>query len=175
MNEEHSLDYQRINVVKGIIENPQGEILLIQEPDMNEWMPGRWGLPGGRAREKQSLVEAFSFKMEEDLGTPLRPEGLYKIEELLIDARTVLMFLMVAKVKADFIPGGQTFAHKWVDANKLQAMDVADFTEFYNKNVLLEYLRGDKKLTDLDLVQTHEYYLFSGNSEYKRWWDRGEK
>lgn len=175
MNEQKpGLDFERINVVKGIVENPKGQILLIQEPDMNEWMPGRWGLPGGRAREKQSLVEAFKAKMYEDIGQELEPAGIYKIEELLIDARTVLMFVMVAKVEADFTPTGQSYAHKWVVESDIRNMDVADFTEFFNQSLLLHYMRGSKQLCSLDVIQTQTYYLFSGNSEYMRWWERNK-
>ena len=69
--------YEKINVVKVIVENPEGKILLIQEPDSNEWMPNHWGLPGGKPLVKESLYKAFKRKMQEELGQDLEPHGFF--------------------------------------------------------------------------------------------------
>ena len=169
-NDAHN--YDRINVVKIIVESPQGRILLIQEPKMNEWMPGRWGLPGGRPLEKQSLKDATAAKMQEDLGRQLPVSGLFKIEELLIDSRTVLMFIVVAKASEEFVPSGNAYAHRWVSWEEINAMQIEEFTEYYSKKLFSDYFNSQKNLVSLDIIETHTYYLFSGESEYMRWWGR---
>ena len=55
--------YEKINAIKVIVENQEGRVLLIKEPETNEWMPGHWGLPGGKPLVKESLYKAFKRKM----------------------------------------------------------------------------------------------------------------
>ena len=169
MNENHS--YEKVIVIKILVESSQGRILLIQEPEMNEWMPSRWGLPGGRPFEKESLRDAATRKLKEEIGVDLPLQGIYKIEELLIDNRTVLMFIAVAKSEEEFTPGGSTTSHKWADATEINKMNLEQFTEYYSKGLFTTYLSGRKDLFPLDILETHTYYLFSGESEYKRWWN----
>jgi ADP-ribose pyrophosphatase YjhB (NUDIX family) len=166
-----SVVYERISVVKILIEAPSGRILLIQEPRMNEWMPGRWGLPGGRPVEKESIKEAVARKLVEEIGRDMPIDGLYKIEELLIDGRTVLMFVVVAHASEEFAPGGTSLAYKWADLAEIHSMKIEEFTEYYSKELFGSYLTGEKVLVPLDIFDTHTYYLFSGESEYQRWWN----
>lgn len=168
MNE--NLIYERVFVIKIIVEGPDGRVLLIQEPQMNEWMPGRWGLPGGRPFEKESLKEAASRKLKKEVGQDLPLQGIFKVEELLIDGRTVLMFIAVAKAEHEFTPSGSATSYKWVDAAEINKMDIEHFTEYYSKGLFTSYLSGNKQLIPFEVIDTHTYYLFSGESEYKRWW-----
>ncbi len=170
MNDPHN--YDKLNVVKIIVESPNGKILLIQEPVMNEWMPGRWGLPGGRTVEKQSLKDAAQAKMQEDLGRQLPIIGLFKIEELLIDSRTVMMFIVVAKADDEFVPGGKAYAHKWADWAEISQMHIEEFTEYYSQKLFDQFFNQPRNLCSMDIIESHTYYLFSGESEYKRWWGR---
>ena len=128
--------YERVNVIKIIVENPEGKVLLIQEPETNEWMPLHWGLPGGKPLVKESLYGAFKRKMKEELGQNIEPPGIFRIEELLIEEKTVLMFHVVTKV-GEISLSGESKSYKWVDANELEKMDVTEFTEYFNKKLLL--------------------------------------
>ena len=47
--------YEKANVIKIIAQNSRGEVLLIKEPDTNDWMPGHLGLPGGKPFAQESL------------------------------------------------------------------------------------------------------------------------
>lgn len=170
MNDPHN--YEKLNVVKIVVEGPDGKILLIQEPKMNEWMPGRWGLPGGRTVEKQSLKDAALAKMQEDLGKQLPIVGLFKIEELLIDSRTVLMFIVVARTEEEFVPSGKAYAHKWAGWEEISQMHIEEFTEYYSQKLFDSFFNQPKNLIPMDIIETHTYYLFSGESEYMRWWGR---
>lgn len=167
--------YTKIHAIKIILENSKGEILLIQEPEFNEWMPGHWGLPGGKPLVKESLYKAFKRKMKGDLGVDLEPKGIYRIEELLIDDRTALMFHAVIKVGRDFQPKGEIASHKWVGVEEIKKMDISEFTEFYNKDLLLDYLTGNRQVMDFDLIETQQYYDMHENEEYKKWRQSGKK
>lgn len=165
--------YERVNVIKVIVENPEGKVLLIQEPETNEWMPLHWGLPGGKPLVKESLYEAFNRKMKDELGRDVEPAGIFKIEELLIEGRTVLMFHAVAKVGEISLPE-EIKSYKWVDAKDVEKMDAAEFTEYFNKKLLLDYLTGEKKLAGFDLIETQNYYNLENEPEYKRWFESGK-
>jgi ADP-ribose pyrophosphatase YjhB (NUDIX family) len=170
MNDQHN--YEKLNVVKIIVEDPNGKILLIQEPEMNEWMPGRWGLPGGRTKEKESLKDAASAKMTEDIGRSFPLSGIFKIEELLIEGRTVFMYIVVAKSSEEFTPTGKAYAYKWADWSEIDKMQIEEFTEYYSKKLFDNYFNKPTNLVPMDIFDTHTYYLFSGESEYMRWWGR---
>jgi len=165
--------YERVNVVKVIVQNPEGKVLLIQEPETNEWMPLHWGLPGGKPLAKESLYKAFKRKMQEELGQDIEPEGIFRIEELLVEGRTVLMFHAVAKV-GEISLSGESKSYKWTDSNDIEKMDVSEFTEYFNKKLLLAYLTGDKKLVGFDLIEAQNYYDSEDEPEYKRWFESGE-
>jgi len=172
---EEEKNYQKINSVKVIIENQNGEVLLIQEPEHDEWMPLHWGLPGGRPRVKESLREALKRTLQEEIGAEIEPQGIYKVEELLHTDRTVLMFIAVARVYEDLEVKGRANAYRWVNAWDLEKMDTSEFTAFYAKKLLLGYLSGNREYVDLSLIETQYYYGLQSDSEYRKWRDSGKK
>ena len=93
-----------------------------------------------------------------------------KIEELLIDGRTVIMFIVVAHTHEEFVPGGTAYAYKWADLAEIHKMKIEEFTEYYSKELFGGYLTGNKELVPMEILDTHTYYLFSDETEYKRWW-----
>ncbi len=130
--------YEKMNAIKIILVNKEGKILLIKEPEVNEWMPGHWGLPGGKPLVKESLYQTFKRKVKDDLGIDLEPLGIFRIEELLMEERSALMFHAVAKVEDAFEPKGEIAGYKWVGVEEIEAMDVSEFTEFFNKFVCVD-------------------------------------
>ena len=122
---------------------------------------------------KESLYKAFKRKMQEELGQDIEPEGIFRIEELLVEGRTVLMFHAVAKV-GEISLSGESKSYKWTDSNDIEKMDVSEFTEYFNKKLLLAYLTGDKKLVGFDLIEAQNYYDSEDEPEYKRWFESGE-
>lgn len=168
---EDDKNYQKINSVKIIIENQNGEILLIQEPESDEWMPMHWGLPGGRPKLKESLRDALKRTLQEEIGTEIEPLGIYRIEELLHQDRTVLMFIAVAKIFEAIEVKGRVNAHRWVNAYDLEKMETSEFTAFYAKKLILDYLVGNREYVDLGLIETQHYYGLQGDPEYRKWRD----
>lgn len=167
--------YTKINAIKIIVKSDNGKILLIREPETNEWMPRHWGLPGGKTLEKESLYKAFKRKIMGDLGVDLEPGGIVKIEELLMDGRTVLMFHTVVNVKDEIDVKGEVSEFKWADKSEVEGMDLTEFTEYFNKDLILDCISGDLKPVDFDLIETHNFFEMEGNPDYKRWLESGSK
>lgn len=167
--------YERVNAVKIILENPNGKILLIQEPETNEWMPGHWGLPGGKPLEKESLYQTFKRKIKGDLGLEVEPEGIFRIEELLIDGRTVFMFHLVARLTGDHAIEGEIKSYKWAGKEEVEEMGTEEFTEYFNKKLLLAYLKGSKALAPISLIESQKYYDLVQDPDYKKWFESGKK
>lgn len=165
--------YERVNVVKIIVENGDDKVLLIQEPSDNAWMPDHWGLPGGKPIEKESFLEAARRKSVEELGYELAFDGIVRIEELLIDGRTVLMFILRAKTNVDEVRG-RSKSFKWLVRSEVEIMRVEEFTEFYNRKLLLDYFAGNYELGPLSLVDTLKFYQMVDDSEYKKWLESGK-
>ena len=172
---EEEKNYQKINSIKVIIENPEGKVLLIQEPATDEWMPLHWGLPGGRPKLKESLRDALKRTLQEEIGVEIEPLGMYRIEELLHQDRTVLMFIAIAKIYGEIEIKGRVNAHKWVTAQDLEKMETSEFTAFYAKKLLLDYLAGNREFVDFMLVETQAYYDLQTDPEYRKWSDSGKK
>src|SRR3989337_2823205 len=155
---EQKRRYPKINSIKVIIENKEGKVLLIQEPETDEWMPLHWGLPGGRPHLKESLYSALKRSLQEEIGIDVEPLGIYKVEEVLHDDRTALMFIAVAKIFGEVEIKGRINAYKWVTAGEIEKMETSEFTAFYSKKLLLDYLAGNRECVDFNLVETHQYY-----------------
>ena len=65
--------YEKINAIKVIVQTSSGKILLLQEPETNEWMPLRWGFPGGKPLVNESLMDAYNRKVSGELGLYIEP------------------------------------------------------------------------------------------------------
>lgn len=168
-------DYERINSVKVIIENSEGKILLIQESADDPWMPLHWGLPGGRPNLKESLYNALKRKLQEEIGVEVEPLGFYKVEEVLHDNRTVLMFIATAKMHFEQEIKGKIAAYKWVESSDVEKMDTSEFTAFYAKNLILGYLSGNRECVPFDIIETQLYYDLDQDPEFQKWLESGKQ
>ena len=99
----------------------------------------------------------------------------FRIEELLLTQRTVLAFIAVVMVDTEAKPIGEIKSYKWVGVEEIEAMDVSEFTEFYNKKLLLDYLTGNKEVFDFSVIEPLQFYDLSEDPEFKRWWESGKK
>ena len=167
--------YSKVNAIKVIVENSKGEILLIQEPVTNEWMPGHWGLPGGKPLVKESLHQAFKRKMNEELSADIEPKGIFRVEELLDDKETAFIFVVVALPGSEKGIEAKEGNYKWVGVGEVKEMSVTEFAGFYDKSLLLDYLTGNRQVIDFDLIETQQYYDMHENEEYKKWWQSGKR
>ena len=168
-------DFSLANAVKILIENQDGKILLVQEPENFEWMPLHWGLPGGKATKTESLLETLDRKIKGDIGHEININGIVSIEEILMKERTVQMFIVSAKTDSNNIQG-DVKVYKWVTKEDVEKMNRENFTEFYNKRLLLDYFNNKlPKPIPLSIIHTGEHYKLENDPEYKKWFESGSK
>jgi ADP-ribose pyrophosphatase YjhB (NUDIX family) len=164
----NNYNFTCVNAVKIILKNQENKILLVQEPKTNDWMPLHWGLPGGKATETESLLETFKRKSISDIGQNLTPSGIVKIEELLMNGKTVLMFVVLAETTLSDVKG-EGANYKWVSYEDINNMHINDFTEFYNKDLLSDYFNGNYVLIPFTAFKTSEYYKMGDDFKYQSW------
>lgn len=167
-------DFQGTSVVKIVLKRPDGKILLIQEPEDNNWMPLHWGLPGGKPTETESLGETLDRKIKTDIGQDVEIKGLFKIEELLMKGRTVLMYIVIASCNGEDV-SGEAKSYKWVSEKEIENMRIREFTEFYNRGLLLEYFKNPERVVTLEIFNTLRYYEMDDNPTYQEWFKSGQK
>lgn len=168
----NNYSFQSVNVIKIILQNKEGKILLIQEPKDNNWMPLHWGLPGGKPTETESLQETFARKCRTDIGQCLKINGLFKIEELLMKGKTAVMYIVVSKTENNVVSGDAN-EYKWVSKEDIKKMPAKEFTEFYNKSLLLDFLENPNNCVPFALINTLNYYEMADDSNYKEWSESG--
>jgi len=165
--------FSSVNAIKIILNNSENKILLIQEPGNNNWMPLHWGLPGGKPTETESLLETFYRKVKSDIGQEVELKGLVKIQELLMKGRTVLMYIVLAVAKSGEVMG-EGANYRWVSKDEIEKMKVSDFTEFYNKELILDYFNKKLTLIPISVLNTLEYYKYDNNKDYQDWLESGK-
>ena len=60
-------------IVRGILENDKGELLLIKRSDKDSWKPGFWEFPGGKLDPGQDVYIAFEREVLEETGLSVKP------------------------------------------------------------------------------------------------------
>jgi hypothetical protein len=89
-----------------------------------------------------------------------------------MENRTVLMYIAYAETD-NANDGGEGAKYKWVDKSEVEKMDINEFTEFYNKDLILDFFEGNYKLIPISILDTREYYKMEDNTDYKRWFKSG--
>lgn len=167
-------EYPKYNAVKIIVYSRQNRsVLMLQEPDTFEWMPNRWGLPGGKALKNELLRETLERKIDSDIGSKVNISGIFKIEELVQDEKTIIMYIFVAETEGEFQPNGESKNSKWVTTKEIATMDIDQFTEFYNSKLLQDFLKNPDKIIPLEVIESWNYNLMIDNPEYKKWINTG--
>jgi ADP-ribose pyrophosphatase YjhB (NUDIX family) len=167
-------EYPRVNAIKGIIQAASKKILLLQEPETNAWMPLHWGMPGGKPLKNESLLGAFQRKMREETGLDIKPEGIFRIEELIQGDKTIFIYILYAKVQDEFVPQGEAKTYRWVSPEEIRSMPLTKWTEFFNKDVLENVLSGEHTLIPLSTIETRDYNQLREDKAYQDWFNSGQ-
>ena len=56
------------NVALVLVQDQEGRVLALRRSAQDQWMPGRWGLPGGHINKGESESEAAMRELEEETG-----------------------------------------------------------------------------------------------------------
>lgn len=129
--------------VKALIENEEGEILLLKAPGWKKNnTPPHWDIPGGRIQEGGDALGTLMREIEEETGiTRVHSAQLFSAviskHEIPLDDKILGLVLMIYKTK---VPGNPKLklshehtAFEWVDkkeaAKRLANKYPAEFTE----------------------------------------------
>ncbi|MGD8378345.1 MAG: Nudix family hydrolase [Gammaproteobacteria bacterium] len=95
MNTAHERGPHRLEVVAGVLTDEQGRVLITRRP-AGKPMAGRWEFPGGKRKSGESLQQALSRELTEELGvTPMRAEPLIRFAHRYPDRAVQLDFFRV--------------------------------------------------------------------------------
>lgn len=143
---------------------------MAKRPEIWEWAPGRWGLPGGKIYQFESFIDAIKRKTKQELGFELTPEGLYQLKQLIIKDKQAFMFFFVAKYKSQKITG-EMVDYKWFDIKDLNKFPSSKFAEFFYKKMLIEFLEKQVKLLPIEMIDSLNYIKLSDTKSYKDWFE----
>src|SRR3989344_2727684 len=113
--------------------------------------------------------------IQEEVGIEIEPLGFYKIEEVLHDDKTVMMYIAIARMIFGQEVKGKINAYKWVGIEDVENMYTSEFTAFYAKKLILDYLSGNREFLPFDIVETQQYYDLDQDPEFQKWLESGKK
>lgn len=64
-----------------------GKVLILRRSPTDEWMPGHYGLPGGKLDGEESPTQAVSRECKEEAGLSVRPEDLIFLPKVSIEKK----------------------------------------------------------------------------------------
>lgn len=165
-------DYPSIVAIKIIIKKAD-KILLIREPETNEWMPGRLGLPGGKVMLNESLPQAIERKIRTEIGLEIKLSGLIKIIDILMPEKNVYHCVFQAKYISGEISLGNIEAAemKWFSADEVEKLGVDDFTEYYNISILKAVLSDKLEIFPIDIISVQD----NRQPNILDWMEKGNK
>lgn len=165
-------DFQNIVAVKMLIKKDD-EVLLVREPEFNDWMPGRLGLPGGKPLLNETLREAMQRKIKTEVGLEIEIRGIVKIIDIIMPQKTVYHILLAAEYVSGEIGIVQTESEdiQWYSRDQIAAMNKDDFTEYYNDEVIKEYLNGTLPIIPLDILHDQD----NRSDDISDWMTKGSR
>lgn len=171
-NMSNPYDFKNDIAIKLLIRKG-GEILLLREPEFNDWMPGRLGLPGGKPFLGETLSEAMERKIKTEVGFEVNTRGVVKIINILMPQKNVYHILVAAEYASGDIDTTQTESDDiaWYSQESIDTMTPDDFTEYYNHELIKSYLADNLPVIPWDLIQAQDNR--SGN--VLDWMEKGKR
>jgi 8-oxo-dGTP diphosphatase len=122
-NEEASLSDldNKFDSAHIVIKNNNGAVLLLKRSESDEWMPGKWSLPGGGRREEETLIQAAIREIKEETGLNVMPEDLQFLED--ISQKQDHAFFLTNKAIGTVKLDSENSEFIWADVNKLVPRD----------------------------------------------------
>ena len=88
-----------VDVAVGVLLQPDGRFLLSSRP-AGKVYAGYWEFPGGKLEPGESVEQALSRELYEELGLRLKPEGILRWREQMVDYPHALVRLHFCQVTA---------------------------------------------------------------------------
>lgn len=164
-------DFQNVVAIKLLIKNGD-KILLVREPEFNEWMPNRLGLPGGKPLLNETLEEAVARKIQAEVGLEVKINGIVKIIDIIMPQKTVYHLLLAAEYISGEIGATKTESDdvQWYSYEQVASMSKDDFTEYYNDKFIKLFLTDSLAILPLDFI----HYQDNRTDAISNWMSKGQ-
>ncbi|HMM62232.1 MAG TPA: NUDIX domain-containing protein [Candidatus Saccharibacteria bacterium] len=163
-------DFKNTVAVKIIVKRGD-KVLLIREPDFNDWMPNRLGLPGGKPLVNETLMQTIDRKVKADIGFEIDLKGIVSIENIIMPNSTVYHIILAADHVSGEIDTSITESTDvdWYSADQISKLTKDDFTEYYNDELLKNFLNDELTPMPLDYI----YYQDNRSDDITKWMESG--
>ena len=141
-----------------VIKNKGNKILLVQEKHNKHYekAKGVWGLPAGKLRWTEPIMEGLKREVREEIGVKVKPIALIGVYQYRRDNSQCLGLAFLAKLKE-----GKRIKY---DHDEIQDVQWCDIQQVLNSNIKLrtgvkEVLEDFIANTTLPLKNVHFFYL----------------
>ena len=104
-----------------VIKDQSGKVLVLKRSEKDEWMPGKWSLPGGGRNSEESLIEAAVREIKEETNFDILPEDLQFLEQ--ISKKQNHAFFLAQKYVGSIKLDTENTEYMWVDPKLLVPHD----------------------------------------------------
>lgn len=127
-------------VAKVLVKNKTGLYLLLQRDDTHPNFPGHPDLPGGEVEGGETIKEAASRELLEEIGISIAPD---KLEEVFTKERTnvkhVLFLLSIDSSNTEVKLSREHKSYKWLTRDEIVSIKTPNDADPYYSG-FLEYL-----------------------------------
>lgn len=150
-------EYPSVFAVKLLVRRGDS-ILLVREPEHNEWMPGRLGLPGGKPLEGEFVTDTLERKIATEVGFEVKVTGIAKLINIMMPEKTVYHLVVTADHIRGDIDTSKTESDDiaWYSSEQIRAMTKRDFTEYYNDELIKSYLSDSLPKVPTSFLQAQD-------------------
>ena len=146
-------NYPSVVAVK-IVVKKNDKVLLVREPETNEWMPNRLSLPGGKLLLNESINSALKRKIKTEVGLEVEIKGLIKIVDILMPEKNVYHLVFLAEYRNGEIGDVKTESSNtaWYTKNDVFKFNADDYAEYYNAELIKEIFEDKYQLINLNAI-----------------------
>lgn len=127
--------------------NDKGDVLLVQEKKNKEYekAKGYWGIPTGKVKWDESIIQGLKREMMEELNISVIPMGLIGVYQYIRDNSQCIGLAFVIKnicqkkIKLNF---DELFDYKWCNPSDLIKSRTLNLREG-TKEVILDFLKAE--------------------------------
>ena len=113
--------------VKALVDDGNGNCLLIRRSASSRHFAGQWDLPGGKVDAGESFDAALVREIAEETGLSVSLEAVAGASQYDMDRVRVVLLFMEARVRSGEVRlSGEHDAYCWVPRGGLAAMDLSD-------------------------------------------------
>lgn len=119
-----------------VVQNTKGEILLLCRNTSDDFMPGKWALPGGKVEEGEDFITAASRELQEETGLCFKPQQLTYLEtRRKTDCTIGYFYILVSGNDPMILDNEEHYHYQWV-----KKTDLIDYGMIFDlQDVLLEF------------------------------------